>query len=455
MRAAVIACQLKLNWDLGSIVSLVDSFGQVASQTGQARWGEVPFEALASLGGSQAKWETLLALLAGNGALDQFLSTARRAVNSWLSDAPLAMTGLIDALIDGYSEVPEARRVLRVWLEAGTIHAPSSHSTSRKRVCAHLVDNPPGGYPSDHEISEWLNDLAMCGVDLTPEAVDVLRRNAAERPHRLDDVFMSIRTGYVLAESQPDLLIELCESYYIVHAGWSMEALRAPHRGLGTERFSAFHTPVGRLFQVRPRDALALASRLLDAACERGSIPVRLEDEPGSDPERIQVEIPGRGTLGLLGGSDAWMWYRGGVASPVSAVNVLLAVERFADQLLTAGMSVDQVSKFLLSETNSLPLVGLCVGLCLRHLEIDAPSDAFVCWARQREVWELEIARLSSEVIGFGFLSTNEVANGTCQVWGAGVCHGVVWMVGLLIQASAGGGGAVGGLFRNRFGLAW
>ena len=102
------------------------------------------------------------------------------------------------------------------------------------------------------EISEWLNDLAMCGVDLTPEAVVVLRRNATERPHRLDDVFRALRTGYALAESQPDLLIEHCESYYIVREGWSMEALRAPQRGFGAERFSAFHTPVAQLLRLRP-----------------------------------------------------------------------------------------------------------------------------------------------------------------------------------------------------------
>ena len=47
------------------------------------------------------------------------------------------------------------------------------------------------------------------------------------------------------------------------------------------------------------------------------------------------------------------------------------------------------------------------------------------------------------------------VRSGTCQVWGAGVVHGVVWMVGLLIQASVGRAGAVGGLFRKRLGLAW
>ena len=43
-----------------------------------------------------------------------------------------------------------------------------------------------------------------------------------------------------------------------------------------------------------------------------------------------------------------------------------------------------------------------------------------------------------------------------CQVWGAGVCHAVVWMAGWFIQASAGWGGAVGGLIwtRCRVGLA-
>ena len=411
LRAAVVACQLRLNSDLGSIVSLIDVFDQVAMSTGQARWGEVPFEALASLGGSRTDWAALLDQLAGSGSLDRFLSTTRRTTNSLLSDAPLAMTGLVDALLDHYAGVPAARGVLRAWLEAGAMHAPNSPSPTRQRLCAHLVDTPPGGYPSDNELSEWLNDLAMCGVDLTPHAVDILRRTAAERPHRLDDVFVSFRTGYALAESQPDLLVDLCESYYIVHAGWSMEALRAPHGGLGAERYGAFRTPIARLLQVRPLDALALASRILDAACDRGSARTMWGDTPDPDPERFQLEVPGRGPVNLVDGSDAWDWYRGGLASPVSGVNILLAIERFADQLIAAGLTVDQVTEVLLRQTNSVPLVGLCVGLAIRHLEIDAPSDAFVCWVGQRAVWQLEIARLTQEVIGFGFLRTNEVAN--------------------------------------------
>ena len=411
MRAAVIACQMRLNSDLGSIVSLVELFAQVASRTGQARWGEVPFEALASLGGSRTEWAEILDHLVGNGMLGHFLSAARRTASSLLSDAPLAMTGLVDALLDSHTEAPEVTGALRAWLEAGAICAPNTSSPTRQRVCAHLLETAPGGYPSDQEISEWLNDLAMCGVDLTPEAVVVLRRNATERPHRLDDVFRALRTGYALAESQPDLLIELCESYYIVREGWSMEALRAPQRGFGAERFSAFHTPVAQLLRLRPREALALASRILDAACERRSVRSRWEDEPGSSAESVQLELPDRGVLDLAGGADAWMWYRGGIASPVSAVNILLAIERFADQLIGAGMTVDRVTEILLRGTQSVPLVGLCVGLCIRHLEIDAPSEAFMCWARQPEVWKLEIARLTQETIGFGFLSTNDVAN--------------------------------------------
>lgn len=411
IRAAVIACQLRLNSDLGSIVPLVESFGEVASMTGQARWSEVPFEALVSLGGSRAEWGEILGHLDANAILGNFLSIARRLTSSLLSDAPLAMTGLVDALLDGYAEVPDARGALRAWLEAGAIHAPDTASQTRQRLCVHLLETAPGGHSSDSEISEWLNDLAMCAVDLTPDAIDVLRHNATKRPDRLDDVFRSLRTGYALAESQPDLLIELCESYYIVQEGWSMEVLRAPYRGLGAERVSAFHTPVAQLLRVRPRDALLLAGRILDAACHRGSTRSRWDDEPASSAEVMPLDVPGRGVVDLAGDADAWMWYRGGLASPVSAVNILLAIERFADQLIAAGMTVDQVTEILLRDTHSVPLVGLCVGLCMRHLDVDAPSEAFMCWMRQRDIWELEIARLSHETIGFGFLSTNEVAH--------------------------------------------
>lgn len=410
MRAASIACQLRLNADPESVRSLVASFERIAARTNQVRWGEVPFEAMSSLGGSSSDWTALLDQLATGGMLERFLSTASRTSNSLMSDAPLGMAGLIDALLDNHSDNPHARPVLRAWLEAAAIHAPTTTSPARQRACRFLVGRPPGGYPSDHDVAEWLNDIAMCGVDLTPEAAGILRRTVAERPNHLDAIFRSFRTGFALAEGQPDLLIELSESYYVVRAGWSIEALRSPYRGMGP-RFGALHTPLPRLLRVRPPEAMALVSRILDAACERGFAARRWPEESDHEPETTSLELPGRGEASLVGGVDAWMWYRGGLASPASAVSLLLATERFADQLIATGRTVDEVTEFVLRETSSLPLVGLCFGLCVRHLDVDSPSDALLAFASQTDVWHLEIARLGQETIGFGILDTNEVAN--------------------------------------------
>jgi hypothetical protein len=412
IHASLIACQLRLNTDLGAIGSLVDDFDRVATQTGQARWGEVPFEALASLGGTPRDWIQLLENLANSGALSKFLSTAQRTSGSLLSDAPFAMTGLIDVLLDRHADDAEAFAVVRAWLEAAAIHAPNESSPTRRRTCEYLLAHPPSRQYDDDEFTEWLNDIAMCAVDLTPNAMDVLRRTASTRPQRLDAVFRSFRTGYALAESQPELLIGLCELYYVVREGWSMEALRAPYRGLGSARYDAFHTPIARLLQVRPLEALALASRVLDAACEFQ--PDRMiwgdEREATQDPGHIRVDLPGRGPTELRGG-DAWIWYRGGLTSPASAVSILLAIERFADQIVRTGGTVDWVTELLLRHAQSTPLVGLCVGLSIRHLDIDAPSDAFLCWVAQRTIWDFEITRLTHEHASFGLMRTNEVAN--------------------------------------------
>ena len=119
MRAAVIACQMRLNSDLGSIVSLVELFAQVASRTGQARWGEVPVRSVGLPCGTRTEWAEILDHLVGNGMLGHFLSAARRTASSLLSDAPLAMTGLVDALLDSHTEAPEVTGALRAWLRLG------------------------------------------------------------------------------------------------------------------------------------------------------------------------------------------------------------------------------------------------------------------------------------------------------------------------------------------------
>ena len=93
-----------------------------------------------------------------------------------------------------------------------------------------------------------------------------------------------------------------------------------------------------------------------------------------------------------------------------TATNILLAVEQFADSLLDSGFSVDQVTNLLLSQSPSVPMVGLAVGMSIRHLDLSEPSEALMCWLRQPIMWRLEIARSTMELTGFGNIGNNDVA---------------------------------------------
>jgi hypothetical protein len=414
LRAARLACQLRLNADLASIGTLVDHFDDVAAHTGQARWGEVPFEALTSLGGSREEWRQLLGSLETRGALERFLSTARRTHGSLLSEAPAAMAGLIDALLDRTDDDPAALSLLRTWLQAAALDTPAENIAARQRACAHLLGHPPPPY-DERARREWLNDIATCGADLNGAAIDQLRTSVRERPDDLDGVFADPRSGYALSRSHPDLLLELAEVYYVVGGEWSHEALRCPTRGMAEPRFGVHHTPFVFLLQTRPLESLAAAARILDAACAQ-SVSFPWHKAAEAEPAYVRMDLPKRGATELLTSDGAWTWYRGGLAAPASAVSILLAVERFADRLVVAGRTVDHVTGLLLRTARSVPLVGLCVGLALRHLRVDSPSEAWLCWIAQRVVWDLEIDRATEERLGYGFVQNNDVASEQLRV---------------------------------------
>jgi len=76
-------------------------------------------------------------------------------------------------------------------------------------------------------------------------------------------------------------------------------------------------------------------------------------------------------------------------------MSALLAVERFADRAVVAGVSLSHLSQRLLAECNNLAMPGLVVGLLVRHLE--KVTDELDPWLCVPEVWELEFRRAMQE----------------------------------------------------------
>jgi hypothetical protein len=410
IRASRLACGLVLGADRTPLLDLVTTFDELAATTGQRRWSEIPFEALAVHGLPQSQWEVLWPQLTAERGmlLGRLLEVALRSTTEPVMQAPTMSSGLIEMLLKLKDDSLDRRvlelrsRFVRRWLE-GMALSCSKPDETRARVRKHLLGNAPGGYRDD-EIAEWLLALALTCEDLDDDVVRILEDTATHRPGRLDEIMDSLPAAAGLARSHPHLLLRLADRYYIDDRGWSMDGVRGSHsRGLLGPDAGWFHTPFLFLLRKAPKDSIALIHRILDHASNRGPAellgfgPAPIEE---SDDDHVCLDLPGRGSVSLSGDASSWLWYRGIAYAPHSCISMLLAVEVFADEMINAGLTVDEVTRFLLEGANSLPMVGLAVGLTVRHLGVD--DSTLDPWLVQPLVWHLESSRAVAEMRPIG-----------------------------------------------------
>jgi hypothetical protein len=156
-----------------------------------------------------------------------------------------------------------------------------------------------------------------------------------------------------------------------------------------------YYGPFWSLLNSRPRDALALINQMLDHAATARAPGWQ---EPAGDPARVtglELDLPGTGTRWCVADDQTWRWYRGGSAAPYPCVSALLAVERFADQLLRGGLPAGDLVRALLRDCRNLAMPGLVTGLLIRH-----PAHAgnlLDNWLAQPEIWHMEAARAAAE----------------------------------------------------------
>ncbi|HEU5486004.1 MAG TPA: hypothetical protein VFU98_13935, partial [Microlunatus sp.] len=154
--------------------------------------------------------------------------------------------------------------------------------------------------------------------------------------------------------------------------------------------------PFYRLLHARPREALALIHRMLDHAVARGAAwdpdPPPEPDAPEPLPPGLDLDLPGVGVRRCVGDEQVWSWYRGSPGAPPACVSALLAVERFADELVNGQvLSLGEVSEWLLRDCHNLAIPALVVGLLVRHL--GQAGDLIDRWLVYPELWYLETMR--------------------------------------------------------------
>ena len=260
---------------------------------------------------------------------------------------------------------------------------------------------------------EYGNDVllelfALLGQDLGTDGAGILLRIARDAPDWLSPALEMPLTDMGLATYRDSLLARLTEAYYLddeaVMSDFSDYGIRS-HLARSSGLFAplaAWHRgPFMSLFRSDFRAGVRVLNRMLDhAATVRARTLTRAyalgQDAMGPDIDQYRIQLDVTGTSRqYVGDGHVWNWYRGTGVGPYPCISALQALELECDLLIRSGIPIKLLVPLLLEDCNNLAMVGLVVGLLVRHLE--SPGELLDPFVIEPLIWELEFNRVVNE----------------------------------------------------------
>ena len=266
------------------------------------------------------------------------------------------------------------------------------------------------GLPYEITDETILELFALLGPDLGSDGEIILRRVGREAPWTLAPSVERRLTGRALAKYGHGLLAHLTEAYYLDtdadHSDDLYYGVR-PHdvQSLGLGRLFAWdHGPFTALFQTDFRDGVAAINRLLNHGARVRALTLAYHRliVPRFDDDAVPSYETDLGITGenrrYVGDGQVWLWYRGTGTGPYPCISALQALERECDRRIKAGTPIETVISILLDGCECLAMVGLTVGLLVRHLEV--AGRLLDPYLTEPLIWELEFSRVAGEMSG-------------------------------------------------------
>ncbi|MCY4383622.1 MAG: hypothetical protein OXE44_10780, partial [Nitrospinae bacterium] len=260
--------------------------------------------------------------------------------------------------------------------------------------------------------------LALLGPDLGDDGEAILTRVAKDAPSWLAPAVDELFTSRALASGRRGLLAELTEAYYLDDE-YEVGEFDIHEDGVRPHRARSFvaawdRGPFLPLFQSDFRNGVRVLNRLLNNAARIRSRTLADLDQAQQPlqsntigPYENELNIAGERQL-YFGDDHVWRWYRGNAVGPYPCFSALQALERVCDRLIDNGVPVGTLIPILLDGCENLAMVGIIVGLLVRHLEdADHLLDTYFT---EPFIWLQEFARVVNEVSGLAANSKGLVA---------------------------------------------
>ncbi|WP_370948831.1 hypothetical protein AB5J62_15100 [Amycolatopsis sp. cg5] len=400
IRAVRLACQVRLRSHPDVALAwgeLASFFDDIAERFGQ-RWSEIPVEAALALGDAHSTVSGIWPSLCSNDA-DGRKTLVRLALQRYTKAGfgdPVALRPVVALAFDEVIDDKQIGEVTLAWLR-GQAQADAAPSQLRQRIRDTILASGP---PAHDKFA--VEAIATLGPDLNDAAEAFLRQVAEERSGRLWPAVESPGAVITMVAYQPQLMLELAEAYYIDKrdpsgCAYQSDGIRGHQSTPLVPRAAWHYGPFWQLLSHVPRDALALINRILDHAVHtrtRRGMPRAVHRD--QTQQYLEITLPGLGKRPYYGDVNTWTWYRGFFVGRDPCVSALLAMERFADNLIDDhSIPASDVVTLFLRDCNNLAVPGLVVGLLLRHL--DCASDLLDPWLVHPEIWHMEASRSGQE----------------------------------------------------------
>ncbi|MFD9007579.1 hypothetical protein [Streptomyces sp. NPDC059552] len=424
LRASLVACQARLLEALESdavdetLSDLIAFFDQMAAVHG-ARWADIPWEAVLSVGvAPQLVLVATQLLLRDRGAnAGMLLRVAEQRFVASGRAEPLPIEALVvwlseqnwHALDVSRNVMESADRIVRYWLRGVQYEEAARDDPAVRRVKQTVRDVL---LKRDAQFDELiLEALATLGPDVNDDVRARLIAVAGHRPAALRPIVENAYAIMSLRERDVDLLAELALAYYIErpsqrhlsHSLLTGDGVRDHAAGyhLGVPRSAWWYGPFWEILCGKPATGLLVINTLLDHATSvriKALTSSGAQETSSSEYLHVDMDLLDLGERSYAGDSHVYAWYRGSTVGPSVCTSALLAWERAADQLHAQGMTLREIVLPLLRKSDSLATVGAAVGFLVRHLpEVTNELDDFLAVP---ELWHYEDIRTMHESSG-------------------------------------------------------
>ena len=336
---------------------------------------------------------------------DQLRVLLREHLVEWCAAADIRLAERREAAAAARAaRTPEEIERERLFLESHPLHFTTiGHGGRRRRKRPEV--------PREYRDEVLLELLTLLGPDLGDRGEAILQRVAQDAPSSLAPAIEEPFTGLALAKYRRGFLALLTEAYYLDDDADGSELFddgirrhRARSGGLFSPLAAWYRGPFMALFQTDFVGGVATLNRLLNHAALIRARTLAGRSGTSHGPKDMDVG-PYLTTLKItdtprefVGDEHVWMWYRGTGVGPYPCISALQALELVCDQLIKMDIPIGAIVPVLLNGCENLAMVGLVVGILVRHLEVS--GNLLDPYLTEPLIWRFEFGRVRNEYSG-------------------------------------------------------